>query len=85
MISTETRVRRTRFAVAACLAIAAALASGTAAPAHAAWSPYVNIAKPQGTAFLPRVAMDPAGDAVFMWQVIEPDGIYTRSVPRTGP
>src|SRR5215208_815642 len=80
MISTETMVRRSRRAVAACacVAIAAAFALSAAARAHAAWSPHVNIAKQQRT-FLPKVSMDPAGNAVFMWQSFDRREIYTRS------
>jgi hypothetical protein len=48
-----------------CLTIAAALAL-SAAPAGAAWSPFVNVVT-KNYVSQPKVAMDSAGNAVFMW------------------
>jgi hypothetical protein len=67
-----------------CLTIAAALALSAAAPADAAWSKHVDIAVANYVSE-PKVAMDSAGDAVFIWR--RDDGgsdfrwgaLYTRS------
>jgi hypothetical protein len=75
---TPSWVTQTRFARAACacLTIAAALALSDA-PAGAAWSPFTNVVV-NNYVSQPKVATDPAGNAVFMWERSD-GGLYTRS------
>lgn len=63
-----------------CLAAVGVLALLGAQRAHAAWTPYVNVAKQQDVEH-PLVEMDSAGDTVFMWMQGFDAGnpaIYTR-------
>lgn len=59
------------------MAIAGAVALIAAAPAGAAWTPHVDVAVANYVS-APKVAMDPAGDAVFMWERSGGE-LYTRT------
>jgi len=73
-----------------CLSVAAALALGVPAHAAAAWSRHIDVAVANYVSE-PDVAMDPAGDAVFMWRQDTPGttgfrygALYTRTRSANG-
>jgi hypothetical protein len=82
MTSKQAGAVRARFARAACAFLtAAAVLAMSAAPAGATWSPFTNVVVNNYVSW-PRAAMDPAGNAVFMWQrTVNRDdfALYTRS------
>jgi hypothetical protein len=82
MTAKQGGVTRTRFARAVCAALTIAAVLGlSAVPAGAAWSPFTNVVV-NNYVRDPQVAMDPAGNAVFVWRQDEGGGdlaLYTRS------
>jgi hypothetical protein len=59
------------------------LVQAGARPAQGSWQPAVNLSQPGQSAFLPQVALDPAGNAVVVWTRSDGTNTIVQAAART--